>query len=374
MTATLSLTAAGRAALADNGNIGIRAVSFRRLAIGAGIRPPAADDDARADLRDERDAADLAGNAAAAGRIAFRADYAPATAYAVTEIGLLARVGAGADFLLAYWAAEAAADAAAQAAPGTDLVVAGIVEIVSSEADINIAPALNIAVGVPADAVRTADLLAAIAALDIPDAPPYANFATPGLVRLATAADAIGGLVNDEAATPFGVASALAALVGAAPAELNTLDELAAALGDDENFAATVNAALAARATTAALTALAARVESIEDGSSEVTVRRNIETGEGEATINLAAAGKVLVRVSGTSGFMPQAAEIVVRRGGAAIKTWADLPAIGVVGADETGYIELVHVDATAAAGDNTYTWVVTSGSMSGPIITLEEI
>jgi hypothetical protein len=45
------------------------------------------------------------------------------------------------------------------------------------------------------------------------------------------------------------VQSAVDALVGGAPGALNTLNELAAALGDDANFAATVTTALAARAT-----------------------------------------------------------------------------------------------------------------------------
>ena len=50
----------------------------------------------------------------------------------------------------------------------------------------------------------------------------------------------------DNAAT-VAAAAATAALVGAAPEELNMINELAAALGNDENFAATVTTALAAR-------------------------------------------------------------------------------------------------------------------------------
>lgn len=49
------------------------------------------------------------------------------------------------------------------------------------------------------------------------------------------------------------VDAALAGLVAGAPGALDTLNELAAALGDDANFAATVTAALATKATTAAL-------------------------------------------------------------------------------------------------------------------------
>jgi hypothetical protein len=44
--------------------------------------------------------------------------------------------------------------------------------------------------------------------------------------------------------------AAVSALVAAAPGALNTLDELAAALGDDANFAATITTALAGKAPT----------------------------------------------------------------------------------------------------------------------------
>ena len=61
----------------------------------------------------------------------------------------------------------------------------------------------------------------------------------------------------DKAATPAGVKAsvdaAVAALVDSAPAALDTLNELAAALGDNANFAATVTAALAGKASQADL-------------------------------------------------------------------------------------------------------------------------
>ena len=62
------------------------------------------------------------------------------------------------------------------------------------------------------------------------------------------------------------------ALVGAAPGALNTLSELADALGDDPNFAATVNAAIAARATTAQFNALSGRVLDLEGTSIEQAI------------------------------------------------------------------------------------------------------
>lgn len=72
-----------------------------------------------------------------------------------------------------------------------------------------------------------------------------------------------GDSTTKAASTAFvaaAVTAAINALVAAAPGALDTLDELAAALGDDANFAATITAALAGKADAAAMTsALAAK-------------------------------------------------------------------------------------------------------------------
>ena len=52
----------------------------------------------------------------------------------------------------------------------------------------------------------------------------------------------------DSKATPADVTAAVSGLVNSAPAAMDTLNELAAALGNDANFAATVTTALAAKA------------------------------------------------------------------------------------------------------------------------------
>lgn len=52
----------------------------------------------------------------------------------------------------------------------------------------------------------------------------------------------------DAKATPADVTAAVNAVIDAAPAALNTLNELAAALGDDANFASTVTTAIAGKA------------------------------------------------------------------------------------------------------------------------------
>lgn len=61
-----------------------------------------------------------------------------------------------------------------------------------------------------------------------------------GVVPLATSAETVTGTVTTKAVTPAGVAAALAALVGTVPSTLDTLDELANALGDDPAFATTI--------------------------------------------------------------------------------------------------------------------------------------
>jgi bifunctional ADP-heptose synthase (sugar kinase/adenylyltransferase) len=59
---------------------------------------------------------------------------------------------------------------------------------------------------------------------------------------------------NAEIATNASVATAVAGIVDSAPATLDTLNELAAALGDDANFAATTTAAIGNKVNTASPT------------------------------------------------------------------------------------------------------------------------
>ena len=134
MTA-LALTAAGRAAVADAEYVGTEAIEITHLAVGDGLRPGGADDDARTALRSERDREAVAGQTAIAGHVACVADWTPAASYAATEVGLIATID-GASVLLAYWAAESAAEAAFRAAAGTRLLLACDVAIASAAADL----------------------------------------------------------------------------------------------------------------------------------------------------------------------------------------------------------------------------------------------
>lgn len=82
--------------------------------------------------------------------------------------------------------------------------------------------------------------------------PPDANTTTKGIIEIATLAEVGTGTDSVRAVTPAGVKqetdAVRTAILGAGvPAALDTLDELAAALGDDANYAAGVTTSLAGK-------------------------------------------------------------------------------------------------------------------------------
>lgn len=95
---------------------------------------------------------------------------------------------------------------------------------------------------------------------------PDASTTVKGIIEIATLAEVGTGTDSLRAVTPQGVKqetdAVKAAILGAGvPAALDTLDELAAALGDDANFAATVTTSLSNKQPLDAdLTAIAALV------------------------------------------------------------------------------------------------------------------
>lgn len=76
---------------------------------------------------------------------------------------------------------------------------------------------------------------------------PAASETVSGKIELATTAEALAGLDVERAITAAGLQAKIDALVDAAPGTLDTLAEIADALGDDPNFAATMTAALAGK-------------------------------------------------------------------------------------------------------------------------------
>lgn len=75
-----------------------------------------------------------------------------------------------------------------------------------------------------------------------------ANLASPAFTGVPTAPTAVNGTNTTQLATCAFVQSQIALLVASSPAALDTLNELAAALGNDANFSTTVTNALAAKA------------------------------------------------------------------------------------------------------------------------------
>jgi|TARA_R110002124_G_scaffold67059_1_gene182209 hypothetical protein len=93
----------------------------------------------------------------------------------------------------------------------------------------------------------------------------YAPLASPALTGTPTAATAAQGTNSTQVATTAFVATEVNAVIAAAPAALDTLNELAAALGDDANYATTTTNAIAAKLTTPVITADATSITEILD-------------------------------------------------------------------------------------------------------------
>lgn len=152
-------------------------------------------------------------------------------------------------------------------------------------------------------------------------------------VPIASQADAEAGAINDKAATPLrvrqytdlAVDAAIAQLVGGAPAALDTLNELADALGDDPNFAASTATALGYRVRYDAAQALVA--------GEKATVQQNIGLVPGAdvqaydanlaAIAGLATAAGKLTKWTGAAA----AATIDITAAGEAMLAAADAPA-----------------------------------------------
>ncbi|MBA8064919.1 phage tail protein [Citrobacter freundii] len=101
-----------------------------------------------------------------------------------------------------------------------------------------------------------------------------APLASPALTGTPTAPTAAQTANNTQIATTAFVKAAVAGLVGSSPEALDTLNELAAALGNDPNFATTV------------MTALAGKMDKAANGADIADVSaflKNLHLGEGSA-------------------------------------------------------------------------------------------
>ena len=175
MAFELRITDLGRAALADGANRGTNAIRLTKMVIGDGSGPGGAADDGRTALRNQRGVAALDGTSTVSGRIAVRGVFNPAAAYGVSELGLLGRVGQGAEELYAYWTDGGTLLASTVAA--TRLVIAGSLDIAPAAAEVTVTVSSEVSLGDPTlsatvtavgarvDAIEAADFAAQVTAL-----------------------------------------------------------------------------------------------------------------------------------------------------------------------------------------------------------------
>ncbi|HHM4298792.1 TPA: tail fiber protein, partial [Escherichia coli] len=134
--------------------------------------------------------------------------------------------------------------------------------------------------------------------------------ASPALTGIPTAPTAAQGTNNTQIATTAYVRAAISALVGSSPEALDTLNELAAALGNDPNFATTMTNALAGKqpldATLTALAGLATGANKLPYFTGTDTVSQTDLTSVGRdilaKTSTLAVIQYLGLREIGTSG------------------------------------------------------------------------
>ncbi|HFN7567108.1 TPA: phage tail protein [Escherichia coli] len=159
-----------------------------------------------------------------------------------------------------------------------------------------------------------------------------APLASPALTGVPTAPTAAQGTNNTQIATTAYVRAAISALVGSSPEALDTLNELAAALGNDPNFATTMTNALAGKqpldATLTALAGLATGANKLPYFTGTDTVSQTDLTSVGRdilaktsvlAVIQYLGLGEAATRNVGTgTGQVPDMSSFTTGHSGAA--------------------------------------------------------
>ncbi|EOT4167786.1 tail fiber protein [Escherichia coli] len=145
-----------------------------------------------------------------------------------------------------------------------------------------------------------------------------APLASPALTGVPTAPTAAQGTNNTQIATTAYVRAAISALVGSSPEALDTLNELAAALGNDPNFATTMTNALAGKqpldATLTALAGLATGANKLPYFTGKDTVAQTDLTSVGR-DILAKTSTLAVIQYLGLTDIVSQAGNAVQRSG-----------------------------------------------------------
>ena len=276
-------TAAGRAALVSAAHVGTAAVSLTHLALGDGQGPGGDSDDNRTALRNERHRAAIEGTAATSGRIALRADFNPDAAYGITEAGIFGTAGdpPSASQMLLYWTDSGAE--AAKAASGAALAIAALIEFQNAAAEVAVTVGGNIVFGATEPASEEAF----------------------GSTRYATGTETGDKARADRSVTPKGLhegaGKVLATLLGSAPGDGTVYQLKGKADGtivvEERTQDGASSAGIAANA--AAITALAARVATLETKTGDAS-----ETKKG--IVELATAAEAKAGTDGSKAVTPK--------------------------------------------------------------------
>lgn len=160
---------------------------------------------------------------------------------------------------------EAAARAAADATKADKTVTVTGTGLVSGGGDLSASRTLTVTKATQAQAQDGTNDTTAMTPVRVKDAiatlVPAASTTVSGRSRLATTSEATTGTAVDIAVTPAGLKAATDAvkntIISGAGAALDTLSELAAALGNDANFAATITTQISLKLNTSATSAWA---------------------------------------------------------------------------------------------------------------------
>lgn len=224
-TASLQAKAAATSAQTAITKAGEASTSANNAAVSA----KTASDKAAASATSAGQAAASAAAAAASAKTASdKADAAASSANAAAASATNAADGANTANIQAGLAHESADSAAASAT-----AAAGSAKTASTKASEASTSANNAA----ASAKAAADKYTALVNNDLPKKADLAGADFTGKVTMPTAP---AGTNNTQGATTAFVAAAIASLVNGSPAALDTLQELAKALGNDPNFATTI--------------------------------------------------------------------------------------------------------------------------------------